>query len=672
MMENEKKSSLRQRLRGSDLLHNPILYALSIIVVLLTYYLVACRTKMNLDYVAINGTFQNYNFIRRFLNGQIPFVDFPVYLGSGHLITTSIVTFLCGGDYAASVLAYNFVSSLSLVFYCYSFGIVYFKGNWLVPSSLALVLRMVPSLISEYMLEGGNSARPIRGSIVPLVILIYVLVSLFFEKHENWSEKRQFYSHVVLFSILSGLAFVWGNDYGVASFIALFCLVLFFVIVKYKNVIRTIVSGLIMLSGSSLIILLFSFLITRGHPLAWFRSNFMSADFQGWYYENPLNHTLYYYQIDLTASVLICVVFLLAFFILLLKKIDWENIRRYGTGLFAMLACFGACQEYRLFSLREPLYKMVLLCTLIVFVIFFFVYIFSIFLKKKKIEINKGLSRIICCLWALIVIGFAVINILFLNTGNVYRKYYPELGGYLVTCSDDLDRSYELVAGRRIFSAYASALEVATDQYQPSGYDYIIHVLTDDARNQYLKSFNSRNFEVVSTVNVNYSLYGVWIRNANWFFYREVYSNWHYIGSNSYSDYWEYGAEPDSVYNDNIKMELYQESESEVYLIVVAEDKNINGVADVYVDYESDLKEGESGFLLHNIINGVCDQYTSDEQLRVWTLRQKNKEYIPVTIKDGVGYVSLVSYPSDITAIKINEASCDRIFISDFLPKIDE
>lgn len=671
-MDNEKKSSLKKRVFGCDLVHNPVLYAMSIIVVLFIYFLVAYRSNMNLDYIATNGTFQNYNFIRRFLNGQIPFVDFPVYLGSGHLITTSIVTFLCGNNYAASVLAYNFVSSLCLVIYCYSFGIVYFKRNWVVPSTIAIAIRMIPSWISDNMLKGGNSARPIRGSIVPLVILIYILVSIFFEKHKDWSEKKQFYSHVILFSVLSGLSFVWGNDYGVVSFVALLCLVLFFVIVRYKSFIRTVVSGLIMLGGSSVTILLFSIIITRGHPLSWFKTNFLSADYQGWYYENPLNHTLYYYQVDLSVPVIICTVFLLVFLVLLIRKIDWENVRRYGTVLFALLACFGTCQEYRLFSLKDPSYEMFLMCTIVVFVLFFLVYMASVFLSKKKVEIGENTSRILCCVWTVFVVLSVLINFLYINTDNPYRKYYPELGGYLEDCSSDLDISYELVAGRRIFSTYASAIEVATDQYQPSGYDYIIHVLTDDSREQYLKSFNSGDFEVVSTVNPNYTMYGDWVRNANWFFYREVYSGWHYIGSNSYSDYWERGVEQDSVYEGNIKVELYEENDSEVYLIVVAEDKTVNGIADVYVDYESDLKVGESGFLLHRIIIGACDHNASDKQLHEWSLRQKNKEYIPVTIKDGVGYVSLESHPVDITMIKINEVSCDRIFISDFLPKLDE
>ena len=671
-MDNEKKGSLKKQLSGYDLVHNPVLYALSIIVVLFIYFLVAYKANSNLDYIATNGTFQNYNFIRRFLNGWIPFVDFPAYLGSGHLITTSIVTFLCGNNYAASVLAYNFVSSLCLVIYCYSFGIVYFRRNWVIPSTIAIVIRMIPSFISENMLKGGNSARPIRGSIVPLVILIYILVSLFFEKHKEWSEKKQLYAHVVLFSVLSGLAFVWGNDYGIASFIALFCLVLFFVIVKYKSFIRTIVSGLIMLLGSSVTIILFSVLITRGHPMAWFRSNFMSAEYQGWYYEDPLKHTLYYYEIDLSIPVIICIVFLLAFLVLLIRKLNWENVRRYGTVLFALLACFGTCQEYRLFSLKDESYELFLMCTIVVFMVFFLVYISSVFLSKKKVEIGKNALKIVCCVWAVLVIVSSLITVLYPRKEGQNRKYYPEMGGYLEECSSDLDKSYELVSGRRVFSVYASALEVATDQYQPSGYDYIIHVLTDDAREQYMKTFESRDFEVVSTLNANYTMYGDWARNANWFFYREVYSNWHYIGSNSYSDYWEYGAEPESVYDGNIKVDIYEESESEVYLIVVTEDKTVNGIADVYVDYEADLMEGKSGFLLHRIIVGACDHNASDEQLHEWALRQKNAEYIPITIKDGVGYVSLESYPVDKTMIKINEVSCDRIFISDFLPKLDE
>lgn len=40
------------------------------------------------DFLAINGDFQNYNILRRFLDGQVPYRDFTNYLGMGVLCWT--------------------------------------------------------------------------------------------------------------------------------------------------------------------------------------------------------------------------------------------------------------------------------------------------------------------------------------------------------------------------------------------------------------------------------------------------------------------------------------------------------------------------------------------------------------------------------------------------------
>ena len=48
------------------------------------------------DFYPINGTFQNYNPVRRLLAGQAPFVDFQDYLGLGHLFAGALATLLLG------------------------------------------------------------------------------------------------------------------------------------------------------------------------------------------------------------------------------------------------------------------------------------------------------------------------------------------------------------------------------------------------------------------------------------------------------------------------------------------------------------------------------------------------------------------------------------------------
>ena len=48
------------------------------------------------DFLAINGDFQNYNVLRRFLDGQVPYRDFTNYLGMGVLGISCITNMATG------------------------------------------------------------------------------------------------------------------------------------------------------------------------------------------------------------------------------------------------------------------------------------------------------------------------------------------------------------------------------------------------------------------------------------------------------------------------------------------------------------------------------------------------------------------------------------------------
>lgn len=66
------------------------------------------------DFFPINGNFQNYNPVRRLLDGQIPYRDFQDYLGMGHLYIGSFVTRIFGSNYKASLQAFSCLQFVSL------------------------------------------------------------------------------------------------------------------------------------------------------------------------------------------------------------------------------------------------------------------------------------------------------------------------------------------------------------------------------------------------------------------------------------------------------------------------------------------------------------------------------------------------------------------------------
>ena len=114
-----------------------------------------------------------------------------------------------------------------------------------------------------------------------------------------------------------------------------------------------------------------------------------------------------------------------------------------------------------------------------------------------------------------------------------------ELGGNLTSLGEDLKATEEFLDENEFFATYASAQEVLNNTFQPSGTDYIIHVLGDSQREAYLNAFRTGSFKYAATIRETYTDWEYWVQRANWFFYRELYENWHPVYANSYELYWE-------------------------------------------------------------------------------------------------------------------------------------
>ena len=61
-----------------------------LVFLIIAFAIIAGLNKSGTAYFnPTNGTYQNYNPVRRLLAGQVPFRDFAVYLGTGHLYSLS-------------------------------------------------------------------------------------------------------------------------------------------------------------------------------------------------------------------------------------------------------------------------------------------------------------------------------------------------------------------------------------------------------------------------------------------------------------------------------------------------------------------------------------------------------------------------------------------------------
>ena len=73
---------------------NNWVFAVGVVLCILIIFFHAKSAGHYANFYPINGSFQNYNPVRRLISGQIPYRDFQDYLGLGHLYIGSIVTLL--------------------------------------------------------------------------------------------------------------------------------------------------------------------------------------------------------------------------------------------------------------------------------------------------------------------------------------------------------------------------------------------------------------------------------------------------------------------------------------------------------------------------------------------------------------------------------------------------
>lgn len=90
-----------------------------------------------------------------------------------------------------------------------------------------------------------------------------------------------------------------------------------------------------------------------------------------------------------------------------------------------------------------------------------------------------------------------------------------------------------------IWSVYANVLEGDLGIFQPSGYDYIIHAVGPERRQEYVKSFDRTRPDYVITMRNDFFLYEEWLRNEHWDFYHRLLLNYRIKDVTSYHLIWE-------------------------------------------------------------------------------------------------------------------------------------
>lgn len=637
------------------------------------------------NFYPINGTFQNYNPVRRLLAGQIPYKDFQDYLGMGHLYVGSVITIIYGGDYQGSLMAFSFLTfgGIALLAFMVSFAVIKRKEIAGALTNILLFIILVEPLFYknaisgtdevlaalEYSLGTGNSARFIRGMILPIVCFcIYVGYTVY---KRFLYDKFLKYKECILYcgiGIVAGFSFAWSNDYGVSCWLCLHIMAFWLGICRQRSLVEA-VKGLIIVFASSMLSLFITVeIFTIGHFGQWLSATFGTGGYQSWYYNSEKSY--YLYDVDFSYIMLIqagvAIIYLIKLFI---AKGTMQVLRRYGILAFANMVCFCAVNEYKLLSggYSREVALSVLFFNIVIEI---GVLIAGVGNQKKVVYVIQASSAILGLAW---IISTAKDEFVFWHMTDKDGEYIEALGGNLTSLDNDLIEAGTFLKGDDFFATYASAQEVVNNSFQPSGTDYIIHVLGDEQREGYLKTFETGDFKYATTIREEYTDWESWIKTANWFFYRKLYQSWHPVYGNTYELYWARNEAYDkNSINTGFELSVVDIDDSTKKVIVQCENL-VNGTADVYIDYSVDKKGNRSSTINIQRILKVENTgtvyanggsfYESDY------LRAKSNEYIPVPVINGYGELTLTSNPTRSTKLSIYRVECDCIFtvMSDYI-----
>jgi len=266
-------------------------------------------------------------------------------------------------------------------------------------------------------------------------------------------------------------------------------------------------------------------------------------------------------------------------------------------------------------------------------------------------------------------LGFSIVN-----SGRTENTVYVEkMDANLRKYGDDINNINEYIGDEPLFSTYASAFEVQLDQFQPTGTDYIIHVLSDEARENYIKVLLEGQYKYVNTINCEESFWETWIRNANWFFYKEVYKYYtpkHYL---DYSIIWEKSDTSNVIENKNIDINIEKISDSKYRITLLGEGE---GIVDTYVSYQNGFKANRFSDLAigrYINVNDITSSKLYDEAFNGYYIPTDREEYnIPITMIDGVGIVEMEIYPNTSSFLEVSKVEIGEVFKFPYEHKLEK
>lgn len=616
------------------------------------------------SYSSINGDFQSYNVFRRMMDGQIPYVDFSNYIGMAPVYLNYPFVKLLGGSFRDSLFVTNFTAHI--LFCVCAFLVLWMtSGSRNISLLLSCTMAKIVSTQIHYQILGpkygwifnerftgiytpSNSMRIARCFLPFLLVGVTVLFLRVCcrNKSENallhLGEKPQ---GNICFGFILGLAITWGGEYGLACIAVVMIILIFLHIAEYRlRLIKALWNFTAFFIALAIGALLSMTLVTAGHPAAWMRSFLATGEYQSFYFSGLVRETVVEDLVmnrDFWISAVPFVVCLLWLTIRLFQRKMTDNqLMLY----FLVAAVLAGTVAYILtgsgFSCREPLQVFTLIALLG----------WTIGLIRRWNGWRCWCKWIRCAQLLMMVFVAAYLGMQGSAAAAgktdtpVSGQYVPALEGY-ADVYDALITADEITGDDLVFSVYATGLETVKNQFQPTGYDYIIHALGEDAQDHYVRTFRDGAYRWVQTPRM--AVDG-WLAMENWYFYREIYRNYQKKYETEYSWLWEYTG--DQTLDASVAIDITYEDDGSVVVDLTA-DKTDTFIADVYLSYETQFKNVGAmllGLGRENVKITSLGVYPEEElTYNCQNLGGDSETYFPVVMKNGKGKIVLRGFDVD-------------------------
>lgn len=643
------------------------IFFFSLLAIILLIFIQSTNFSLDLDYKAYNGAFQTFNPLRRIFLGEIPGRDFNPYLGLGTTYVTAAITYIFGGNFAASKLSIYLLSTvlhllvLITLFFLSGFSI---KKSFIAAAFVFILISYdLYRLAPFWEIAGpGNSNLGMRSALP----FISSWIVLFIVKFYN--EKPQIF--YLLMGILIGIQPLWSNDYGIPSSVALSGVATLYLIKQEKH---KIAKAILLFSSAVIAFFTVASILTGGNTILWLNDNFSGvAKDQFWYFVwyKGKNKIFSLNDLFFTPLLYIYIGSLLFLFIYVLNRTNIKYLLLLYIGVTAimagMLSSIGGT-----FSIR---YYLATILTGFFIVPLTLHLCFSLSLIKLSRLPSFNIYLLLIVYIPVLIINTIPIYSLVSNSTTQYF-WVEELGGWLPNKwkpSIQIARNIKKeLPATEILSTYSSGIDVVAKAFNPTKIDYIIHALGTHARSHYIESLKSKKPKYITTLREDYTQWETWVRRTNWWFYREFIKDYQPVEATFYNIIWQRRANSKKQVYPPVSCFITKVSNNKTTINISTNKKNDSVIyyAEIGLKYHIEVKPSGIPIIGNRGIVNATEKKTALTKPIAKTSNRSygippsaNNWYVPMEHKTGTSSVlELQVYPENRAKLIVESCQAQLI-----------